>query len=360
MNKVLVLSEGYPSKEKIYNQAFIHSRNIEYIKQGVSVDVLAFSSQENYSYEGVNVYSEKHDFDLDGYDAVVSHAPNIKNHYRFIKKNKLKLNNVVLFFHGHEVLRVNDYYPGNYPWQESTPYIKKVLRRVYDSVKLKLIKGLLSEENVRAVFVSHWMLDEGLACLGIKSLQKNKYKVINNPINVAFSGSNYAFDNAGKKADFITIRPLDGKKYAVDKVVDLANANPEFIFHIYGKGHFFRHTVKPANVEVFDTFVEQKNIPELLDKYKAAIMPTRLDAQGVMMCEMASYGIPTIVSDLPVCHEMLDGFDNVTFINNDNFGITKLTDDFFKPLSNFALSDKFSSAFVASKEIGFILKGLDT
>ena len=46
-------------------------------------------------------------------------------------------------------------------------------------------------------------------------------------------------------------------------------------------------------------------------------MPTRTDAQGLMACEMASFGIPLITSNIPVCHEIFDDFKNVLFINND-------------------------------------------
>ena len=38
------------------------------------------------------------------------------------------------------------------------------------------------------------------------------------------------------------------------------------------------------------------------------------------MCEMASFGIPLITSDVPVCHEVLGRFANVRFIANDQFG----------------------------------------
>jgi glycosyltransferase involved in cell wall biosynthesis len=47
-------------------------------------------------------------------------------------------------------------------------------------------------------------------------------------------------------------------------------------------------------------------------------MPTRTDAQGLMMCEMAAFGIPVITSDIPVCHEVFDGFSNAYFISNDD------------------------------------------
>ena len=33
-------------------------------------------------------------------------------------------------------------------------------------------------------------------------------------------------------------------------------------------------------------------------------MPTRADAQGVMACEMATFGIPLITSNIDVCKEV--------------------------------------------------------
>ena len=49
-----------------------------------------------------------------------------------------------------------------------------------------------------------------------------------------------------------------------------------------------------------------------------ALMPTRTDAQGLMMCELAAMGMPVITSDIPVCHEVLDDYPNAFFIKNDD------------------------------------------
>ena len=46
-------------------------------------------------------------------------------------------------------------------------------------------------------------------------------------------------------------------------------------------------------------------------------MLTRRDTQGVMSCELVTYGIALITSDLPICHEIFDGVINVSFVNND-------------------------------------------
>lgn len=97
LKKILVLAEGYPSPEKLYNMSFVHSRNIEYLKQGIEVDVISFSSQENYTFEGVSVFAKNKKIDFSHYDAVLSHAPNIRNHYRFLIKNYNEIEKIVFF-----------------------------------------------------------------------------------------------------------------------------------------------------------------------------------------------------------------------------------------------------------------------
>ena len=44
----------------------------------------------------------------------------------------------------------------------------------------------------------------------------------------------------------------------------------------------------------------------------------RADAQGVMACEMATFGIPLITSNIDVCKEVFEGFENVAFIDNND------------------------------------------
>ncbi|MEO9275021.1 glycosyltransferase family 4 protein [Marinomonas sp. 5E14-1] len=354
LKKILVLSEGYPNPQKIYNMSFVHSRNIEYLKKNIEVDVISFSSKEDYVFEGVTVFTKRREINFDEYDVILSHAPNIRNHYKFLTKNYKRIKSIILFFHGHEILLTEDYYPSPYSWQNNTSWISRVLRKKYDQFKLLLIRELLRRNKVSCIFVSEWMLEEGFKNLKIKNRTEISSKIINNSINHAFYNNRYICDPSYKKADFITIRPLDGRKYAVDKVVELASYNPSFTFHIFGKGELFKHIAKPDNVTVFDTFIEQKDIPELLNHYSAAVMPTRLDAQGVMMCEMASYGVPIIVSDLPVCREMLEGFPNCIFIGNDDFSQMKLDQLSLSPLTNFNVIDKFSPEVLAKKELAFM------
>ena len=47
-------------------------------------------------------------------------------------------------------------------------------------------------------------------------------------------------------------------------------------------------------------------------------MLTRRDTQGVMSCELVTYGIPLITSNLPICKEIFGKIPNVVYIDNEN------------------------------------------
>ena len=93
--------------------------------------------------------------------------------------------------------------------------------------------------------------------------------------------------------------------------MDWAHQCPEQRFHVFGKGRYFDFNPAPSNLTVFKRFIAQAEIPALLARYRACAMPTRLDSQGVMSCEMASFGIPLFTSDIEVTREVLGGFANV-------------------------------------------------
>ncbi|MCS0296606.1 glycosyltransferase family 4 protein [Vibrio alginolyticus] len=313
--RILVMVEDYPREEKPYAMGYVHSRSIEYIKRGISVDVLCFSASQEYTYEGVNIKSCSSCIEWNDYAAVVSHAPNIKNHFNLLNKHIKKIKNLIFFFHGHEIMKMNEYYPKPYP-ELFIPkdYFKSIFSLVYDRVKLKYIKYFINanQEKIKCIFVSNWMKEVAFTCLGVKKLPVSHY-VIPNPINTIFTKSSYKNPDNKK---VITIRPFDNPKYGIDLVLNVAKVNPSFEFHIYGSGTYLDKVYTPDNVKVIKGFIEQKNIPMLLNDYEFALMPTRLDAQGVMMCEMATYGITTITSDLPVCYENLSDYKNVFFMSN--------------------------------------------
>lgn len=347
--RILVLSQAYPSSNNKYAMSYVHTRCVSYLRLGCSVDVLSFSVKDSYLYEGVRVLSEGQ-VELEQYDIVLSHAPNIKNHVRLLSRVSRK--KVVFFFHGHEVLRRRDY-PTPYTWRKQS-LLKQGLISVYDEMKLFFLRLWLHwfsrRNDIGLVFVSDWMRDQFDKNI-ISSRSFCRSVVICNSVNPHFEESSYAPQNI--EADFVTIRPLDESKYCLDLVVSLARANPSLKFHVYGRGEFFQYVEKPDNLSWFDCFIPQSDIPALLNRYRAALMPTRYDAQGVMACEMAVYGIPLVTTEIPICKEMLAGFSNVCFLTFDDFS-KALDEDVGRSMSDTTLRSKFSAAVLAQQELSFL------
>lgn len=351
-NKVLVLVEAYPNYDDPYPMAYVHSRNIEYIKMGFEVTVLSFSARSSYDYEGIAVIERSSPMELDRYGAIIAHAPNIRNHYRFFRQHPEIAERLVLFFHGHECLFINKHYPWPYWWRWREIVRRLFVSPIYDHLKTILLGRFMREARIRAVYVSEWMRTEAIRAMSLGELECARSIVVPNAINRAFMDRSYIPEQF--IADFITIRPFDSPKYGLDLVVALAENNPEREFHVYGKGRYFKRNKPPANLKVFDQFIGQEKMPALLDKYRCAIMPTRLDAQGVMMCEMASYGMPIIVSDLSICREMLGEYSNVIFVPNEEFPDIDLDGLEYRRLDDRAIVDKFSPSKVCKEEIEFI------
>ena len=321
MKKILVIATAYPTDSNPAMLMYIHTRNLFYSKAGMDVTVLNYSSPEDYIFQGINVISyETFKRNPQGYTTLVAHAPNIRFHYKFLKRYQKYFERIVFFFHGHEVLKINKVYSEPYSFVKKNSIIVRIAQDVYDEFKLfvwrKYLPKILQKSNL--VFVSNWMYDEFLKWVKIpKELLLGKTSITYNGVGEIFEKETY---NTGitKEFDFITIRPnLDGSKYAIDIVRKIALENPDMKFLVIGKGEFFSHYPAPENMTRIEKIFNHQEIVEYLNKAKYALMPTRTDAQGLMACEMATFGIPLITSDIPVCHEIFNKFSSVAFIDND-------------------------------------------
>lgn len=316
--KILVLSTNYPSAANPSVLRYVHTRNIYYINHGLDVTVLNFSTKTDYVQDGIKVISlQSYNKDDIHYDILASHAPNLRNHLKFLIKYQKRFSRIVFFFHGHEVLMRSKVYSKPYP------YIKKgynVLNDIYDWIKLKIWRIYFKRHLNKStfVFVSNWMLSEFEKWVGISRVElSGRYHIIYNCVGHLFETNDYDYKSP-KKYDFISIRPnFDGSKYSVDVINNLAKNNPQYSFLLIGKGEFFKHYEKATNLTCINEYLNHEQIFRYLNQARCALIPTRTDAQGVMMCEMATFGMPVITSDIPVCHEVFSSFKNVRFINNE-------------------------------------------
>ena len=321
--KFLILCESYPSNTNQYAMAYIHTRVKQYQRVGSDVTILSFSATADYCFDGVNVYTPdnlKIDALLEDFDVVISHAPNLRNHFRFLIKNTDKISSIVFFFHGHEVMHLPREYPKPYTWNHREK-VNRLIHSLYDPIKLIAVKWLLrylsKHATVKYIFVSDWMKKTFEANIFI--CEDSNSRVINNSISSHFSKASYERSGGNEALSALCIRPLDSSKYAVDLVLDMASFNPNVTVDIFGIGSLPKVVSATKNVTFFQKYFAQAELPKLLNNYDLAIMPTRLDSQGVSVCEFAKYGIPLITSDIPIMREMLGGFSNVTFISNEKF-----------------------------------------
>ncbi|ULT56779.1 glycosyltransferase [Neobacillus drentensis] len=324
--KLLILVADYPRPDGYIALMYVHVRNKYYINHNIEVTVLNFNAKENYTIDGIPVITlENYKNNQEKmYDILICHAPNIRNHYRFLKKYEKNFSKLVFFFHGHEVLRINATYPKPYAFQEKLSIIKTNLQDLYDSIKLKIWHKYYVKLAYKShfVFVSKWIYNEFLHWTKINSsILEGKYSIIHNGVGQVFEDNGYKLE-VEKLYDFVTIRNnMDRPSYCLDIVNELAHNNPDLKFLLIGRGKFFDYVKKSDNITWINDVLSHKEIIDLLNKSRCGLLPTRQDTQGVMSCEMATFGLPLITSDIKICHEILGDFENVQFINNGNTAI---------------------------------------
>lgn len=364
--KILVLATDYSRPDGYISSHYIHSRNKLYKEQGIEVSVLSFASKKDYEFQGIKVYSYKTYKDKlknIRYDILLSHAPNLRNHYRFLKRYGGKFNDIVFYFHGHEVLKTSQIYPKPYVFNKKQNILKKTIRDLYDMFKLKIWGKYFEKIAYKSqfIFVSNWMYEMFIKFVKIDpNLIANQKHIIYNCVGKQFENMKYE-QLLEKKYDFVTIRGnLDGSKYGIDIVTKIAENNSQYKFCIVGKGIFFNYNDKPDNLEWIDKNLDHEEIIEYLNKSKCALLPTRADAQGVMACEMATFGIPLITSNIDICKEVFEGFENVAFIdNNDKNMDIKSTLKEISVKKNISKNEKYFSKNTVDKEIELFWEILD-
>ncbi len=321
--KILVAVADYPNLEGGKQLAYVRTRNVWYVKHGIEVDVLNFAARANYVIDGISVFtlqSVQRRLQSEHYDLLVCHAANVRNHYRFLRRYGNAFPKIVFFYHGHESVKLSKTYPKPYGYQGNNIF-RTILQDLYDDFKLCTWRGYIKKNYKKSyfIFVSETFKKDFLRWVNPPRLcLEGRSAVVYNSVGADFQEKSYN-QVSPKKYDFITIRSiLDMSAHAVDIVNDLALLHPDKTFLVIGHGAFFSHYPKAANLTWIDKAMTHGELLSYIDESRCALMPTKRDTQGVMSCELATYGIPLITSDLPVCHEVFEGFNNVAFIDNDH------------------------------------------
>jgi glycosyltransferase involved in cell wall biosynthesis len=363
--EILVMVSDY-STQTSAAMGFVHTRNINYIKYGnINVTVLCFRAEKSYVLDGIPVYAyADYKTKLAGkkFDLLLSHAPNLREHLRFLRKYGDAFPKIVFFFHGHEVLIRNKEYPWPYAFRKKDRLIRTFIQAPYDVIKLIFMRRTIEKlgNRIHLIFVSNWLKKRFVSNVRLMDVDVNSISsVIHNVAAEEFCRESYV-PSAQKEGDFITIRSnLDDSKYAVDVVRELAVSNPSLSFSVFGNGEFFKHNPPPDNLKYKLGTLRHGEITGLLNQYRCALMPTRQDTQGVMSCEMAMFGIPLVTSGIDVCHEILGGMENIAFIDNEkpaSTDLSSITNGFDTKKNNKHIT-RFSLEETVGKEIA-LFRGL--
>ncbi len=320
MITALVIAQNYPDLDGGISLQYIHSRNKVYVNNGIQVSVVSFCAKKDYVIDGINVYTYKtfrKEISSRRFDVLISHAPNLKRHFPFLLRYQRRFKNIFFFFHGHEILIRSREYPKPYSYKKGMP---QIVNDIYDIIKLGVWRWYfrIIAPKAQFIFVSRYLYGKFLDYVGIdEKIIENKKHIIHNCVGEVFERASYKVEYP-KKYDFITIRGnIDTSTCAIDIVNQIAEKNSKYRFCIVGKGRFYLFYDKPDNVDWIAENLKHEDIIKLLNSSYCALMPTRQDTQGVMACEMATYGMPLITSDIDICHEIFEGFENVRFIDND-------------------------------------------
>lgn len=305
--KVAVISSDYPGPDLIYGDTFVHSRAKEY-KTYCQVRVMGFNStltqDRIFEYEGLNVHItgllETFCANVRAYnpDVIAVHLVQ-----RLLISPLLSFQKpLFIFIHGYEALswkrRLMNYRrPGDLPYLWS--YIRS------NSQQLKAMRELASrsktDNKIHFVFVSKWLKNAVEYDWGM--VVKNSH-VIPNGIDTELF--NYRTKAPESRRKILLLRSFKARNYANDIAIDAIELLSkksffnELEFSIFGEGYLFTALTQKirhlSNVHLHNIFIENKKIPEIYERYGIFLCPSRLDTQGVSMCEAMSCGLVPITS----------------------------------------------------------------
>ena len=304
---VLVVVPNYPSFANLYLCAFAHSRNKEYQKKGIHIQVASILASNwyemSYELEGIpvlqgNYGTLKQLLDSEQYHVIVTH---------FVDENLMSIyagyvyppDQLIFICHGAESIYryvenlVRPYF--------TRPVIRTNSAEVFDR-RDAFIKKYSQMDNAEWVFVSKWLKEFAEEQHGLKF--KNS-SVINNVINE--QKFPYHAKNAEDRKKIIIIRKFDNcmvhsLDLSVRAILELSRKNffKELSFEIYGDGDFYDVLTEPLrqfeNVHFHRTFIPNNKLSEIYKEQGIALLPSRHDAHPVSMGECASSGLVVIGS----------------------------------------------------------------
>jgi glycosyltransferase involved in cell wall biosynthesis len=252
-------------------------------------------------YEGVTVHqggrSEFISFMVDfDPDVIAVHAPHYLQFHPLLEGIKTPF---VCWIHGSEAL-----------W--SSTYHERISWR--DPLKLVLLRRFL----VRAagvVYVSRWM--KRIAQRNMLFYHHKNSRVIPNPVDEDL----FKWRKRESSPWAVAVRGFHWK-YGLDVALEAFKHLPKVHLTILGSGSRYEEQLlrshAPRNVEILSDPVDHSEMPAFLDNFSFFIAPSRVEAQGLAMCEALSCGLPVVASNVGGIPEFIqDGCNGFLFHSGD-------------------------------------------
>ena len=315
--KLAIITSRYPSDNDLYAHTFVHARSLFFEQAGTSVTVFVPAKKaSHYQYQGVDVIkmdAREIAKAMDDYDVVYFHLLNIypqpwKSGASVYKKVIKKHIPSAFYIHGSEVQTYfSRRFDSHFSLREMAKYLYKDW---YFIPQMKGFVKALIQQNCQFITPSKWMEKEAQDQLKLPQLRA---LVIANGINTTLFSPKQPVDN--KK--LLCIRPLSTNKYAVDVAIKAMLHLPAFSLDIYGNGpkkQEFMSLVQTLGVgdrvRFKSEFIPHDDMPAVMAQYSYFMSPTRMDAQGVTMCEAIACGMIVVSSHNTAIPEFIEHNQN--------------------------------------------------
>ena len=327
---ILVVVPDYPSYVNLYACAFAHSRNKEYVKKGLNIQVFAVNRgiwfQTKYERNNVPVIRGSYQdlkklLSQNHYPVIITHF--VDEYLYPIYEGNVYDNQQLLFIcHGPETVY-------KYLVNKTRPYFtepvdEKVIETWFKD-KDFYVKRFAEKDNVEWIFVSDWLKEFS------EEQQKIKFKhsrVINNIIDEELFPYTKRTEEDRKK--ILIVRKFDNIcQHSIDQLVYciLELSRRDFFndlqFDIYGDGNFFEELIEPIkefeNVHITRKFIPNEKLNEIYSKHGIMMLPSRHDAHAVSMGESASTGLVVLGSTVTSNPYFMNQEENHTLTDPEDF-----------------------------------------
>ncbi len=303
--KIAVISPDYPSQNRS-SYAFVHSRVKLYKQHGHDVKVFILGQiNEEQLFEGINIKrSSKNNFikDINTYhpDVLAIHYPIYKNIPFLQKLNFAKC----CWIHGHEILFSFNLRKSKNILEFIKKRIVVIPRTIYQILK---VRKFLDHVEF-CVFVSKWMREKA---------EQSTYKkfsnavIIPNPVDTNL----FTYRTPENIKRSISVRSFANNKYGLDIAIKAFSRVKNIKLYIFGSGRLyskFEHLIQKtkSNTEIKDVVLSHKELSKLYHNYGFFVAPSRVEAQGVAMCEAMACGLPVVAANVGGIPEFVrDGID---------------------------------------------------